>query len=62
MDYCGCGSVTILMDYSMHCNCRLKKCPENGISKVIKKLRRSLPSLESFQELWAPGLPLVDQQ
>jgi len=60
VDYC--GSVTILTYHSMYCNCRLKKCPENGISKAIKKQRRSLSSLESFQELWAPGLPLVDHQ
>jgi hypothetical protein len=54
--------LTILTDHSMYCNCRLKKCPENGISKVVKKLRRSLASLKNFQEFWAPGLPLVDQQ
>jgi hypothetical protein len=46
----------------MFCNYRLKRCPENGILKVIKKLRRSPSSLGSFQEHWALGLPLVDQQ
>jgi hypothetical protein len=46
---------------SIFCNCRLKKCPENGILKEIKELRRSLSLLESFRERWARGVLQIDQ-